>query len=72
MNVSINKSNLADVKRGVLQGSILGIFFSLFTLLIYTYSEVDHFADDYNLPKFNSCVNSINKHVNYNLKNLSN
>ena len=36
------------------------------------YSEVHHFADDTNLPNFNSCVNSIYKQVNYDLKNLSN
>ena len=31
-----------------------------------------HFADDTNLLNFSSCVKSINKQVNYNLKNLSN
>ena len=70
------KSNLADVKCGVPQGSILG----LPLLLIYTndlhvaitYSEVHHFLDDTNLLNFNSCVKSINEQVNYNLKNLSN
>ena len=31
-----------------------------------------HFADDTNLLNFNSCVKSINKKVNYDLKNLSN
>ena len=36
------------------------------------YSEVHHFADDTNLLNFNSCVKSINKQVNYDLKNLSN
>ena len=36
------------------------------------YSEVYHFADDTNLRNFNSCVKSINKQVNYDLKNLSN
>ena len=37
-----------------------------------TYSEVHHFADDTNLLNFNSCVKSLNKQVNYDLKNLSN
>ena len=36
------------------------------------YSEVHHFADDTNLLNFDSCIKSINKQVNYNLKNLSN
>ena len=36
------------------------------------YSEVHHFADDTNLLNFNSCVKSINKQVNYDLKNLLN
>ena len=36
------------------------------------YSEVHHFAHDTNLVNFNSCVKSINKQVNYDLKNLSN
>ena len=31
-----------------------------------------HFPDDTNLLNFNSCVKSINKQVNYDLKNLSN
>ena len=36
------------------------------------YSKVHHFADDTNLLNFNSCVKSMNKQVNYDLKNLSN
>ena len=76
--VSINgyKSNLADVKCGVSQGSILGTF--LFLIYIkhlhpaIKNSEVHHFADDTNLLNFNSCVKSINKQGNYDLKNLSN
>ena len=36
------------------------------------YSEVHHFADDANLLNFDSCVKSLNKQVNYDLKNLSN
>ena len=36
------------------------------------YSEVHHFTDDTNFLNFNSCVKSINKQVNYDLKNLAN
>ena len=32
------------------------------------YSEVHHFADGTNLLNFNSCLKSINKQVNYDLK----
>ena len=34
--------------------------------------RMHHFADDTNLLIFNSCVKSINKQVNYDVKNLSN
>ena len=76
--VSINgyKSNLADAKCGVPQGSILGpLLFLIYINDLHAaikYSEVHHFADDTNLLNFNSCVKSINKQVNYDLKNLSN
>ena len=76
--VSINgyKSNPPDVKCGMPQGSILGtLLFLIYINHLYVaikYSEVHHFADDTNLLNFNSCVKSINKHVNYDLKNLSN
>ena len=76
--VSINgyKSNLADVKCGVPQGSILGpLLFLIYISDLHAaikYSEVHHFADDTNLLNFNSCVKSINKQVNYDLKSLSN
>ena len=73
--VSINgyKSNLANVKCGVPQGSSLGPLIYINDLhAAIKYSEVHHFADDTNLLNFNSCVKSINKQVNYDLKNLSN
>ena len=76
--VSINgyKSNLADVKCGVPQGSILGpLLFLIFINDLHVaikYSELHHFADDTNLLSCNSCVKSINKQANYDLKNLSN
>ena len=36
------------------------------------YSEVDQFANDSNLPSFNSCVKSMNKYLSYDLKHLLN
>ena len=76
--VSVNgyKSNLADVKCGVPQGSILApLLFLIYINDLHAaikYSEVHHLADDTNLLNFNSCVKSIKKQVNYDLKNLSN
>ena len=76
--VSINgyRLNLADIKCGVPRGSILGpLLFLIYIDDLHAaikYSEVHHFAYDTNLLNFNSCVKSINKQVNYDLKNLSN
>ena len=75
--VSINgyKSNLADIKCRVPQGSMLRPLLFLIYIndlhVAIKYSEVHHFADDTNLLNFNSCVKSINKQVNYDLQNLS-
>ena len=76
--VSINgyKSNLADIKCGVPPGSILApLLFLIYINNLHVaikYSELHHFEDDTNLLNFNSCVKSINKQINYDLKNLSN
>ena len=61
-------SNLADVKFGVLQGSVLGplLFFIYMNDLnqALKFCKVDHFADDTNLMPFSKSVNRLNKHVN--------
>ena len=64
--VSINgyKSNLADVKYGVPQGSILKLLLFLISIndlhVAIKYSEVHPFSDYTNLLNLNSCVKSIN------------
>ena len=75
-DVSINgcDSNLADVKFGVPQGSVLGPL--LFLVYINDLSQalkfckVLHFADNTNLIHFSKSVYRLNKYVNPDLRNL--
>ena len=75
--VSINgyKSDLADAKCGAPQGFTLGpLLFLIYINNLHVaikYCKVHHFADNTNLLNVNICVKSINKEVNYDLKNLS-
>ena len=75
--VSINgyDSNLADVKFGLTQGSVLGLL--LFLVYIndlnqaLKFCKVHHFADDTNLIHFSKSVYRLNKYINLDLKNIT-
>ena len=76
-NVSINgyDCNLADVKFGVPQESVLGplLFLIFINDLNQTlkFCKAHYFADDTNLLHFSKSVNSLNKHINLDFKNLT-
>ena len=75
--VSINgcDSNLADVKLGVTEGSVLVPL--LFLVYIndlnqaLKFCKVHHFADNTNLIHFSKSVYRLNKYVNPDLRNLT-
>ena len=68
-------SNLADVKFGVPQGSVLGpLLFPVYINdlnQVLKFCKVHHFADDTNLFYFSKSVYRLNKYVNFDLKNLT-
>ena len=74
--VSLNgsNSNIVAVKCRVPQGSILKpLSFFIYIHVLHVaikYSEVTNFADDTNLLYYDICVKSIDKLLNYDLKNL--
>ena len=73
--VSINgyDLNLADVKCGVPQESVLGPLLFLIYMNdlnhVLKFCIVHHLADDTNLLHFSKSVNSLDKYVNLDLKN---
>ena len=58
--------------QGCVLGHLLFLIYINYLDVAIKYSEVHHSAYDTNLLNFNSCVKSINKQVNYDLKSLSN
>ena len=75
--VSINGhiSNQTSVKYGVPQGSVLSPLLFLIYIndlnLAIKFCKIHHFADDTNLLYFSKSVNKLNKHINLDIKNLT-
>ena len=68
-------SNLADVKFGVPQGSMLGPLLFLIYIndlnQVFRFCKVHNFADDTNLIHFSKSVYRLNKYLNLDLKRLT-
>ena len=75
--VSINGhiSNQTSVKYGLSQGSVPGPLLFLIHIndlnFAAKFCKIQHFADDTNLLHFSKSVNKLNKHINLDLKILT-
>ena len=69
-------SGLLFIRCGIPQGSLLGpLLFPIYLNVLHyaiMHCKILHFADDTNLLNFSHSIKKINKHVNYDLKNLNN